>query len=676
MLLAGCSKDADISNSATLSGNGEKTPLLINATLDTGKGLTRAVGGSFENGDVLKAYVRHTINAGSVGSYTYLSNDPSNYGNKLVTITYDGSAFTSDSYWDDFSQNNDLKGENHGLQAFYGYCYNHGDAYSGITETSETLESANGGTFTWQVQENQNQTDGSGYTYAKKSDVLWASEQTSVPYDHSTAHAGAGVNHGTLSLPYYHAMSEITVTVTAAVGFDASNQPLNDTELTLNKMNYESVLTARTKTFSPSVQTDDNKLKSIKMYSESYTSPYTKRDFTAIVAPGTKIVKDAIFLTINNADGNYYEVKVNDEMLSTAAEKWGNGLVGVNQIGEGYIVTQPGMNYHLDITIDKSAVQVSASLADWSTVAATGTGAIKFTDDVTVTTTTSGFNNASAFSLFWVKHDDSHDTPAERTNTAYSYATTSTYDSGTDKWTNSPNLYWPNKNDSYYYRALATHSSGDIEVASPSITTTARGDAENKQTDGITSEGYILWGTTAAHSSYDRGAAIPPRTGGVPMEFRVVNKCKVSFTLATADGGAAMDLSEASISISNIYTKGTINLEDGLVDGTGAPGTLTPALISDGGAGTYSTASTPVLAQKISNDAVVTITFTKDEQEYSTYKIPLKNCVIADSDTPITIWEGGHTYNYTIHVEKEAVKFSAAVKSWATVSGSGTATME
>ena len=348
MLLAGCSKDADISNSTTLSGNGEKTPLLINATLDTSKGLTRAVGGSFEDRDVLKAYVRHTTNAGSVGSYTYLSNDPSNYGNKLVTITYDGSAFTSDSYWDDFSQNNDLKGENHGLQAFYGYCYNHGDAYSGITETSETLESANGGTFTWRVQENQNQTDGSGYTYAKKSDVLWASEQTSVPYDHSTAHAGAGVNHGTLSLPYYHAMSEITVTVTASVGFNGSNQPLNDTELILNKMNYESVLTARTKTFSPSVQTDDNKLKSITMYSESYTSPYTVRHFTAIVAPGTKLKEGEKLLDIQKADGNYYEVNITSDMLhdTDGAEEADKGwsTSPSTEDGKQYIVTVPGKN--------------------------------------------------------------------------------------------------------------------------------------------------------------------------------------------------------------------------------------------------------------------------------------------------------------------------------------------
>lgn len=666
MLLAGCSKDADISNSTTLSGNGEKTPLLINATLDTGKGQTRAIGDTFENGDVLKAYVRHTTNAGGVGSYTYLSNDPSSYGNKLVTITYDGSTFTSDSYWDDFSLNNDLKGDGHGLQAFYGYCYNHGDVYSGISETSETLASANGGTFTWQVQVNQNQTDGSGYTNAKKSDVLWASEQASVTYDHSTAHAGTGVNHGTLSLPYHHAMSEITVTVTAAVGFNGSNQPLNDTELILNKMNYESELTARKKTFSPLVQTDDNKLKSIKMYSESYTSPYTVRHFTAIVAPGTKIVKDAIFLTINNADRNYYEVKVNDDMLSTTAGKWGNGLVGANQIlADNYIVTQPGVNYHLDITIDKSAVQVSASLAPWTDVTATGTGAIQFAADVTGTTSSSGFNNASAFSLFWVKHDDSHDTPAERTNTAYSYATTSTYDSGTGKWTNSPNLYWPNKNDSHYYRALAKVNSGDVTAATPELTTTDW----SSTSIALTENYYILWGTSGS-------TAISPRTGDVPLEFKVVNKCKVKFTLETATGAAAMDLSKATISISNIYSTGNIILEDGLVEGTGDPTALDPVLNPDGGAETYSSASIPVLAQKISDNAVVTITFKKDEQVYSTYKIPLKNCVIADSDTPITIWEGGHTYNYTIHVEKEAVKFSAAVKSWATVSGSGTATME
>ena len=672
MLLAGCSKDADISNS-TLSGNGEKTPLLINATLDTGKGQTRAIGDTFEDGDVLKAYVRHTTNAGGVGSYTYLSNDPSSYGNKLVTITYDGSTFTSDSYWDDFSLNNDLKGDGHGLQAFYGYCYNHGDAYSGISETSGTLASAtDGGTFTWQVQVNQNQTDANGYTSAKKSDVLWASEQTSVPYDHSTAHAGAGVNHGTLSLPYYHAMSEITVTVTASVGFDANNHPLTNTVLTLNKMNYESDLTARTRTFSPPVQTDGDKLKSITMYSESYTSPYTVRHFTAIVAPGTTLKEDVKLLDITDADGNDYEVIITSDMLEDSDgagddKGWSNSTPPTDGEGKHYIVTQPGVNYHLDITIDKSAVQVSASLADWTNVTATGTGAIQFAhEEVGFLTPNTGFANTSAFSLFRVVNSNSYDTPAERTNEAYIYATVSTFDGS--KWNNSPSIYWPNKDDYYYYRALANVSSGDVTVASPTLTTAARGvQASNEKltTIALSDEGYILWGTTAAHSSYVLGAAIPPRTGGVPLEFRVVNKCKVSFTLATADGGAAMDLSEASISINNIYNTGTINLEDGTVTGN-ATTTLE---------GTNSIAEQEILAQKISDNAVVTITFTKDEQVYSTYTIPLKKCVESVGSTFIEVWEGGHTYNYTIHVEKEDVKFSAAVKSWTTVSGSGTATM-
>ena len=86
MLLAGCSKDADISNS-TLSGNGEKTPLLINATLDTGKGQTRAVGGSFETNDVIKAYVRHMVEADGTGSSYSTLTPTTDYANKTVTIT-------------------------------------------------------------------------------------------------------------------------------------------------------------------------------------------------------------------------------------------------------------------------------------------------------------------------------------------------------------------------------------------------------------------------------------------------------------------------------------------------------------------------------------------------------------------------------------------------------------
>ncbi len=666
MLLAGCSKDADISNS-TLSGNGEKTPLLINATLDTGKGLTRAYDNIFENGDVLRVYVRHTT-AGSLGSYTILDAD---YAKKLITIDTDGTNFTSDSYWDDFSNSTsdatNVRTSGHGLHALYGYCTN-GGSYT-LTEGT--------GVISWTIGDTVTPDEGDSYINqstaekVKNADLLVAPEIATVSYSHGDSY---NADHNELSLSFKHAMSQITVVVTADnnEGF-ISNNPLESTVLMLNNMNTATQITApnRTKTeFSPLIQETASNIKDVMMYGDaSYPGANEfERTYTAIVAPGTKIVNDATFLNIVNADGNNYEVKVNTDMLSTATGKWGHGLEGTDQIDENnYIVIQPSKNYRLNITIRKSAVQVSATLAPWNTVTATGTGAIKFTDDVTVTTPSSGFKDdgTSAFSLFWVKHDGDHDTPAERANTAYTYATTSTTDNGSN-WTNTPALYWPNKNNSYYFRALADYSSGDIEVASPSITTTARGNGDNKQTDGITKDDYILWGTSG-------GTAISPRTGDVPLEFRCVNRSNVKFTLKTATEPAAMDLSEATISISNIYSTGNINLEDGLVDGTGDPGTLTPAL-TDAGSGKYATVSIPVLAQKISDEAVVTIKFTKAEQVYSTYTIPLKSC-IDSSEASISVWEGGHTYDYTIHVEKEAVKFSAAVKPWATISGSGTATM-
>ena len=146
------------------------------------------------------------------------------------------------------------------------------------------------------------------------------------------------------------------------------------------------------------------------------------------------------------------------------------------------------------------------------------------------------------------------------------------------------------------------------------------------------------------------------------MEFRVVNKCKVSFDLETAGEGAAVVLTGATISINNIYNTGTINLEDGTVTGS-----ATTTLV-----GTNSIAVQEVLAQKISANAVVTVTLAGDA---GVYKINLNQCVESGGTTPIEVWKGGHTYNYIIHVEKEDVKFSAVVKPWTTVSGSGIASL-
>lgn len=715
MLLAGCSKDADISNS-TLSGNGEKTPLMINATLDTGKGLTRASGEAFANGDQLMVYLRHTTGGTGVGNYNYIDPVPNpDYANKLVIFTKGASGFTSTAYWDDFSDpsvaSTDLRTDGHGLQSYYGYCYNGGSPNS-LTEAS--------GVLTWTVETNQ-----STAVAVQHSDLLWSPEQATVTYAHNTAYT---TDHGTLNIPYKHAMSEITVTVIAEDGFSGS--PLTYTVLTLNAMNTETQLDTRATTFTPSIQTTESKLKNITMCGATYTTGL-RRNYTAIVAPGTKLKEGNLLLNITNADRNNYTVNITGNMVDNShwASGHSDGQYGDQEGSDGlaYVITQPGKNYHLDVTIKKSAVQAHSSLANWTDVNATANGDIYFPDDVDViiddsydgtegsksptpvqveTIDKNQFIDGASFSLFRVQATDDNtynlgndlEAPAAsiaRSNEDYAFESISTFTNtgGTpdDYWTNTPELYWPNYSAKFYYRALAKFN-GSTGVA-PNIVNNIEkvGTIPSDKGTSVSQGGNdILWGTTPKHYGYTyqktylRGYPIPPRTHGVPIVFEHAMS-KVSFTLETTDDesvsadNAKMELSEASFKISNLYTAGTIRIDDGNIDLTGSTSNAISA--NKGGVTNQQTRNLVtdliVVPQTIGNDVIVTITFTDSGSNiYSTYTIPLNQCVVSGGSTPITAWERGKNYSYTIKIKKEAVQFHVQVKDWDVVNGSGTATLD
>ena len=76
LLIAGCTNEENFSD--TLSGKG-KTPLTINATINTGKAQTRASGNNFVEGDKLLTYIRHITSGNAINNYTYVS---------IVSYTY------------------------------------------------------------------------------------------------------------------------------------------------------------------------------------------------------------------------------------------------------------------------------------------------------------------------------------------------------------------------------------------------------------------------------------------------------------------------------------------------------------------------------------------------------------------------------------------------------------
>lgn len=713
LLLAGCAKETDLSN--TQSGEG-KTPLLINATLSTGRAQTRASGKDFVSGDKLIAYIRHVTGGDAINNYTYVS-AVTDYANKLVTFTKGSAAMattgndnihqtsdlTSNAYWDDFSNPasdvTNIRTSGHGLQPYYGYCYNGGTPSTDLVQTT--------GELGWTVQTDQRTAEA-----VQHSDLLWSPTQTKVDYLHEDAHSA---DHGTLEIPYTHAMSQITVTVIAADGFigstDGSSKPLNNTTLTLNRMNKVTTLTTvPTTSFSPSTQTTEGNIASIQMYGETYTtaeatSNFTRRNYTAIVAPGTKLKEGVRLLDVVNADGNNYTLDITSAMLDDTSG-WGNGHTGEKQGTEGgkkYVITQPGYNYHLDLTINKSAVQGHATLTGWTDVNASGTGEIVLTDDdsnlyisddsqvpeaqrnvLVVGVDKNRFTASSSFSLFRVVHNSSYDTPAERTNTAYDFCTVSTFhnneEPANDQWNNDPAIYWPNITDNYYFRALAKFNSIDDGKINISYVGTYDSDKGTTVSQGTEAAKDILWGTTPKHrglseTPYARSAAIPPRKGGVPIAFEHAMS-KVSFNLETTDVALTqVNLTGATIAITNLYTDGTISIESG--DITGDTKNTTAAGESSA-IPNHTYPDSPisnlfVIPQDFSNgSAKVVVTLANG----STYSIPLKDCVVSGGTTPITAWARGKNYTYTIHIEKEGVQTHVLVKDWDAVAGSGTATLD
>lgn len=719
--------DSVVSDNPFLNGV-EKTPIETSALLDVSSSeSTRAANKDFAQGDKLLAYLRHvTWDGNSSGDRTpvTVNNSPT-----LVTFTkgttacdeYSGSDITpigtnqalglssrntkqtSDLtaipalYWDDFSRAStdsevegayDIRTSGHYLQSYYGYCFNGGegeDNAEGATipgNISQALDEATG-VLGWTVPYDQTATDA-----LQHSDLLWSAEQTPIAYQRGSS---ASDGHGTLVIPYTHAMSMVTVEVIGKDGFTTG--ALDNTWLELQGMNRTCTLTAPTMTISDAGKgsgTDAGKVKMCKGTPTTFEGN-PSCTYQAIVVPGTALSEGLLFLKINNADGNNYNVSINSRILIS----WNDGLTTTDEKK----TIKPGYNYKLTVTINKVGVDVQSTLSDWKTVKAEGEGDIQFEDedvkDIYTTTdeggdpsgspvdfsTTEGkqlanFNVGSTFTLYQ-KGTGEADT--------YTNVTTSTYnqDASSKKyWSNSPEIYWPNGQAQFYFRALAIYNTpatdGSYNIA-----------AYPAATDNPVIQGTdYVWATTPAHKvkktgstdllSYAKSAAISPRTGDVPLAFEhVMSKITVKLATPTSDSGTpadAVELSGALISISKLATSGTIHVENGTIT-TGAKqdSPINEFCPSGQQAENKTTLDNyTVIPQTIFDDAVLTIKLA----DGTTYKLQLNTCVQDDTTAPITAWLRGIHYTYTITLTKEAISFRVMIKNWDEKTGSGNANLD
>lgn len=671
-LAASCSSD---NLPETLSGNGEKTPITIAASISDGTPLSRANGKTFASGDKLIARLRQvTWNGTSTDYISGVSQVAADQSPRTVTFTVNSNNMTvvndrtqqtgdltpdAPLYWDDFSKSDDadhdIRTTGHYLQSAWGFCYN------GNTQTT-SLDETNG-TITWTATGNFD----SQSTFTKN-DLLWSAAQRPISYSHADG------DRGTLVIPYTHAMSMITIEVVAADGFTTGN--LGSTTATLQAMYKSATFSAPNATVSD--QTGSQNVAMLAGTEGTNSESKPNKVFQALVIPGKELTTGNDLAVISDIDGNNYKIPVTDAILMA----WNSHLVGRK--------LKSGINYKLTVTVAKQAIDIVAQITNWVNIEAAGTGEINFSADVT----SSGVANTATGSFDLYRSTETDGT------SSLAYATTSDYSDS--KWVNNPPIYWANGTTSYYFRALATLEA-DGKLKSRSTTVGVEG--ENARTAAAQGKD-LMWATTKAHNgtaadgssySYDAGAAIRPRTGDVPLQFEhAMSKITINLSTSTTgkdeatqsldDKARAVDFTGAKISISNLCTAGTIAIANGNITPTAlsveAPTSLQQNVTTETGIKDKGSISEIVIPQSLlektidgTDNCPIKLTITLGDG--TTYSLLLKDCKVKDSaDNYITTWQRGTHYVYEIYVEKEAIRFVAVIKEWEKVNGSGDANLD
>lgn len=652
---ASCSDD-------TLPGtnpdNGERTPLNVAVALSNGTPLSRAEGKTFAAGDSLYAYIRQVEwNQATDPDFQSVTEKAADQSPSLVLFKVDNGFTMTDVdgttkktsnitptkplYWDDFSTSDDpLTADGRYLQSAWGFCYNGGSPTTALDKTNGTLGWTAAADFT-------------PNGVLRNNDLLWSKAQKPLKYKRGTF---GGNDHGTLVIPYTHAMSMITIEVVAGEGFTTGN--LGSTTATLQAMYKSATFSAPNATVSSQAGSQ-----TVKMFAraEGTNGGKPNKVFQALVIPGKQLTADNLLAEIANVDGNNYKIPV----TQTIIEAWSSYLDGGK--------LKSGINYKLTVTVAKQAISVVAQITDWTTINATGEGEIKFNSNIVSSGVTNDITSGS-FEIFRGTHLG---------ESGFEDVTKAEYSAG--EWTLDPKIYWTNGTLPYYFRGLATTTDGTTPTATSSKDATQGTD--------------LLWATTPAHDGiiesggkwhFDAGVAIPPRTGDVPLQFEhAMSKITVNLSTSTtgkatptADETArAVNLSEVTVTISNLSTAGTIAITDGKITPTAIDAAVPEAVTGTTPATVDYTAPIKaidgkiVIPQSLVNDTYP-IKLTIKLSDGTTYSLPLKDCKVSGSETNIETWNRGNHYVYNIYVEKEAIRFVAVLKNWVEVNGGGNANLD
>jgi len=519
-------------------------------------------------------------------------------------------------------------------------------------------------------------------------------------------------------LEFKHALSKITVVLTAGAGFtDGKFATDPEVKLTSNDASTSNPEWACTKgnvniiTGGVTLTGTSGDPSVITMCQTSSTGHVVTKE--ALVMPGSQFTAaDAIIARIN-ADGNIYYVTAANIRAAIILE---------NSSNTDY-KTEAGKNYIINVTVNQTdvSVRVTATVANWTDVSATEVAPV-INVSGNLGGTASGWDADKTFSFY--RSTSLSSGYNSKTGDYYPEESVLSYTHSPTSWSMSPSLYWPNHNTHYQFRAVwprTVTDSGDGVLASPRVEdgsgTTASCqvikvknvayNANSFPSDLMIARPEIDPSTLCTNKDHTNvslyNVGICATEGTINLNFRyMMSRVEVNLTTSKdgdADYPATVNLNNAQVEIVNVHKTGDVKLGDreviptGIKSSTPVPATDTfgdyilgnYSYTDETKTATYSSAIVPQTLTYTSalhtNNVMFRITIYKngdssqgvDDIYYADIQpIAVKVTGSSVSAAPVTNWESGVHYVYNLRLTKTGVKVTATLTDWTEVTASHT----
>lgn len=529
-------------------------------------------------------------------------------------------------------------------------------------ETAPTVTDGQWEAFPWTLDDNQNTNDWLNKDLLTSNNVRTGTTEDTYKFNDRQS--------GKL-LKFTHAMSMITVNLIAGKGFPGyetnpeSAKFVNSPSVTLDNFKYTGTVDIKTKSATPA----DGTIVITPKTAVSGTGNHTAQ-YTALIFPEQALVAGRQILTID-ADGNKYYV--NSNKLITAMD---------NQTGHNRDKKfEDGVNYVLNITVNKTDIDVEATIKDWVDVSATNETPVINIAEV-YGQTGNGFNRSFDF------YRSTSVTGSYLTGLSEGNYTRVNYTASPAAYTMTTQMYWPNHSTHYFFRGIwpLVDSVDDQSEPKQLGPTSSQVKANSIEVANVAyKQGYypsdLMIGIPRKAGGYDEtckvgghdkssGAnGICATEGKIRMNFEYAMS-QVVVNLSTSVGNDAVIFDDATkVEIIDGYTTGEIKLSDETSDFSGktkASYTMNREGSSDI---RYHDAIIPQSLEDNGHNATLKFKITVKSgdtlDEYETV-LGIKNIQVTESGVKksISAWERGKKYTYNLQITKTGIKVEATVKDW------------